>query len=184
MNESCHTSHRWNTRHTAHRLDGSHVTHVRESWPTYKLAMSYITQLEHMSHHKRTEWSCHTWMSHGIQYDWVMSHKTQPKHTSHNTRTDWVMSHRNKSWHTSWHTYNAVMSHETAGTHVTPHANGMGWIQAKYAQRMQVIRSTHCNSLQRTAIHSNALQRTATHCNALQCTATHCNALQHTATHY
>ena len=53
MNELCHTSHRWNTRHTAHRLDGSHVTHVRESWPTYKLAMSYIEHSWHTRHTTR-----------------------------------------------------------------------------------------------------------------------------------
>jgi len=40
------------------------------------------------------------------------------------------------------------------------------------------IVSTHCNTLQHTAIHCNTLQYTATHCNTLQYTATHCNTLR------
>ena len=41
--------------------------------------------------------------------------------------------------------------------------------------------TTHCNTLQQTAIDCNTLQHAATQCNRLQHTATHCNTLQHTA---
>jgi len=81
-------------------------------------------------------------------------------------------------------------------------------VHAKLTHTYAAIYTTHCNTLQHTAIHCNTLQHTAahrntlqhiathicrymyntlqhtaTHCNKLQHTATHCNTLQHTATH-
>ena len=88
-----------------------------------------------------------------------------------------------------------TLQHNTlqhAATHSATHCNSFAMAvpslgvhsAVRYTMEYVGYETTHCNTLQHSAMHCNTLQHSATHCNTLQHTATYCNTLQHSATHY